>query len=488
MSRLYPDEEQEPLPTANFLASYFLSATEDLLPQFFCNDCSDADQTPRHHDQSNRAAEGGITSRITSTATIRRDGIINTAAVELVPPSMEAIRKRSNFYPPNNTFASLPSAADDHATPRGFMNMELSYSSYQTLPLAQDLTTCFLRDQLFSCDRAADKTPHHHDSSNHAGRDITTTSKRLEKNGELLPFPYDAGRSRITATRRRDGMNISSSTAALEPVPPPAMEAIARKFVEQESVDSSSKSIDGDSLFDLPESNLPVQSCSFANTHTTSPSPVIPWGDTIVGKKQDTPQQQEQIHLHEDSQHHQQIVFLRDVDTSTSRNNADTAPSNDNASLDADITSIIAPNKYRELVTGFTYAVMCQFVRAKLTQADQKKGSRTKTPLGHGGLKCKYCEGIGWQTGRYFPSSLKTFSDTMKTLLPMHRHLMVCSECPGEVKLLISSLHDHHEEELKVKQRRRGGQISFYRRMWSFIHPDDGSKKQQHQRSSRLKM
>jgi hypothetical protein len=284
-------------------------------------------------------------------------------------------------------------------------------------------------------------------------------------------------------------MNISSSTAALEPVPPSAMEAIARKFDEQESVDSSSKSINGDSLFvDLPESNFSPQFSFANNTHTTSPSPVIPcWGDTIVGKKQDTPQQ-EQNHQHEDSQHHQQIVFTRDVDTSTSRNNADTAPSNDNASLDADITSIIAPNKYRELVTGFTYAVMCQFVRAKLTQADQKKGSRTKTPLGHGGLKCKYCEGIGWQTGRYFPSSLKTFSDTMKTLLPMHRHLMLCSECPGEVKSLTSSLYDRHEEELKVKQRRRGGQISFYRRMWSFIHADDGSKKQQHQRSSRLKM
>jgi hypothetical protein len=252
---------------------------------------------------------------------------------------------------------------------------------------------------------------------------------------------------------------------------------------------ASSKSINGDSLFDLPESNFSPQFCSFANnTHMTSPSPVIPCGDTIVDKKQDTPQQ-EQNHQHEDSQHHQQILFSRDVDTSNSRNNADTAPSNDNASLDADIKSIIAPNKYRELVTGFTYAVMCQFVRAKLTQADQKKkGSRTKTPLGHGGLKCKYCEGIGGQTGRYFPSSLKTFSDPQKTLLPMHRHLNSCTECPGEVKLLISSLHDHHEEVLRVKRRRHGGQISFYRLIWNYIHADDSSKKQHHQRSSRLKM
>jgi hypothetical protein len=288
---------------------------------------------------------------------------------------MEAITKRFsasqeydqqfNFYPPNDTCDSLPRAADDHATPADVIIMDLSYSSYQTLPLAQDLTTCFLRDQLFSCDGAADKTPRHHDSSNHAGRDITTTSKRLEKNGELQPFPYDAGHSMNTTTRKRDG---TKSTAALEPVPPSAMEAITRKFSasQEHEEQESSYSFTTDYLFDLPGSNFSPQFCSFANnTHTTSPSPVIPWGDTIVDKKQDTPQQ-EQNHQHEDSQHHQQILFSRDVDTSTSRNNADTAPSNDNASLDADITSIIAPNKYRELVTGFTYAVMCQFVRAKI--------------------------------------------------------------------------------------------------------------------------
>jgi hypothetical protein len=64
---------------------------------------------------------------------------------------------------------------------------------------------------------------------------------------------------------------------------------------------------------------------------------------------------------------------------------------NDNALLD-DIACIIAPNIHRELVTGFAYAVMCQFVMSAFTQAD-RKGNRIKYPLSYDGLKCKYCEG-----------------------------------------------------------------------------------------------
>ena len=151
------------------------------------------------------------------------------------------------------------------------------------------------------------------------------------------------------------------------------------------------------------------------------------------------------------------------------------------------MTCIIAPNINRQLVTGFTYAVMCQFVTATFTQAD-RKGNRNKTPLGHAGLKCKYCEGKETRTGRYFPSSLKTFADPMKTILPMNRHLILCPQCPEDMKSLISRLHDRHVVESKVKctRRHRGGRMSFYRRIWTSLHADASSSKQkQHQYQQR---
>ncbi len=255
------------------------------------------------------------------------------------------------------------------------------------------------------------------------------------------------------------------------------MEEIATRlsaFQEYEEFNSypsndaaTNKSVYDGSLFNLPKSNLlSAQTCFLFPNNSTSSSVIPCGGDTILGKQE--PPQQQNRH----PRYHQQTVLSRKgADTSSTYDHEDNA-------LLVDIASVITPNLRRERVTSFTYVVMCQFVKAAFDQTD-RKGNRAKTSLGYVGLKCKYCGGEGMRTGRYFPSSLKTFTDTTKTLLPMYCHLSLCHKCPEDMKSLISRLHDRHEVELKVLKGKKlhGGTTPFYRQIWTSLHADASSRK-----------
>ena len=101
-------------------------------------------------------------------------------------------------------------------------------------------------------------------------------------------------------------------------------------------------------------------------------------------------------------------------------NVVDTITASDDALLDEMACSITGDNPLpRELVTGFTYAVvMCQVEKTTFKKTDRERGGNRKhISIGRNGLRCKHCKGVlGLRTGRYFASSLKTFSDPMKTL------------------------------------------------------------------------
>ncbi len=209
--------------------------------------------------------------------------------------------------------------------------------------------------------------------------------------------------------------------------------------------------------YDLPKLNLaPMHknaTTSFSFPNTTSS--IITIGDSMIGGKS--------------YQYHPQ-------QRTPSNTIGNTAFNVDIALLD-DLTCNIVPNIPREPVTGFTYAVMCQFVKATFAETD-RKGNRSKIPIGYFGFKCKHCEGKGVRTGRYFPSSLKSFADPMKSLQPMHRHLILCKKCPYDTKSFIDRWYDRHEMELKglKSKRNEGGQISFYRQIWKSLHPVDVKK------------
>ncbi len=269
----------------------------------------------------------------------------------------------------------------------------------------------------------------------------------------LVPCNHGVGRRHDHVLLTPDAMYSSIDRTYRTRSPPPAFP----KY--RGNKPRPSNATNPGALFDLPkELNLPsihnaTQFLSCTN-HTSSSigGPI----DYTIGNT---------------SQYYSQQKVLSNI--------GDTDFSNDIALLD-DIKCNIVSSTSRELIPGFTYAVMCQFFMKTTFSEGDRKGNRSKIPIGHGGLKCKHCEGKGLRTGRYFPSSFKSFADPTKTLLPMHRHLILCHKCPDDMKSLIDRWHDpRHRMELKLKENKRphrGQTLLFYRQIWLSLHPDATKK------------
>lgn len=123
------------------------------------------------------------------------------------------------------------------------------------------------------------------------------------------------------------------------------------------------------------------------------------------------------------------------------------------------------------LATSFSFAVLSE-VESCCFRSNDSTGKR-KLPIGFSGLACKYCQGNSKQLGgRLFPSTIKTMSDTNKTLLPMHTHLMRCPFVPKDTKLRLESLKSSHYHE-KKNERIYGSQKRFFSNIWRRIHGTD---------------
>lgn len=123
------------------------------------------------------------------------------------------------------------------------------------------------------------------------------------------------------------------------------------------------------------------------------------------------------------------------------------------------------------LATSFSFAVLSE-VESCCFRSNDSTGKR-KLPIGFSGLACKYCQGNSKQLGgRLFPSTIKTMSDTNKTLLPMHTHLMRCPFVPKDTKLKLESLKCSHYHE-KKNERIYGSQKRFFSNIWRRIHGTD---------------
>ena len=79
------------------------------------------------------------------------------------------------------------------------------------------------------------------------------------------------------------------------------------------------------------------------------------------------------------------------------------------------------------------------------TEAD-RLGKRKGLTNGFAGLACRHCYG-GFGAGRFFPSSLKTLSDTSKTLNVVHAHLERCRHVPKSVLDDLAKAKNTHEIE-----------------------------------------
>jgi hypothetical protein len=119
--------------------------------------------------------------------------------------------------------------------------------------------------------------------------------------------------------------------------------------------------------------------------------------------------------------------------------------------------------------TAFSYHLLCQMLPCVFTEAD-RLGKRKGLPPGFPGLACRHCFG-GFGSGRFFPSSIKTLSDTSKTLNVLHNHMTRCRKCPQEIReILAASRKSHEEERAKMKF---GSQKAFFARIWDRLHYKD---------------
>jgi len=147
----------------------------------------------------------------------------------------------------------------------------------------------------------------------------------------------------------------------------------------------------------------------------------------------------------------------------------------------------------RPLATSFSYYIMSQMQKCHFAEAD-RLGKRKALPLGFAGLACRHCYG-GYGSGRFFPSTIKTLSDTSKTLNVLHNHMMRCRKCPIEVRDSLEKLKSRHDVERA--RMKFGSQKAFFERIWARLHdnrlagaPPGGSttsQQNQHQHSSLAK-
>lgn len=129
---------------------------------------------------------------------------------------------------------------------------------------------------------------------------------------------------------------------------------------------------------------------------------------------------------------------------------------------------LVAPED-EVFATAFSYHLLCQMLPCVFTEAD-RLGKRKGLPPGFPGLACRHCFG-GFGSGRFFPSSIKTLSDTSKTLNVLHNHMMRCRKCPPEVReILAATRRSHDEERAKMKF---GSQKAFFARIWDRLHHKD---------------
>ena len=120
----------------------------------------------------------------------------------------------------------------------------------------------------------------------------------------------------------------------------------------------------------------------------------------------------------------------------------------------------------RTLSTSFSYFLMSQMRKCHFVEAD-RLGKRKALPAGFPGLSCRHCYG-GFGSGRFFPSTLKTLSDTSKTLNVLHNHMMRCRKCPIEVRDSLTKLKSRHDQERA--RMKFGSQKSFFEEIWGRLH------------------
>ena len=124
----------------------------------------------------------------------------------------------------------------------------------------------------------------------------------------------------------------------------------------------------------------------------------------------------------------------------------------------------------RHLTTQFTASIIDQLDFVYFEEGD-RRSHRTHLPIGFRGIRCRHCKAPAGKCGRFFPSSLKTLSDTQKTLYTLHRHFIKCQHVPDDVIRMLHKQRENHMEERKTLKG-HGSQRAFFRGIWAFLCPE----------------
>lgn len=121
----------------------------------------------------------------------------------------------------------------------------------------------------------------------------------------------------------------------------------------------------------------------------------------------------------------------------------------DNAQLQSqelgnDASPLVLPDD-KSTATKYSFLLISQMRRCLFTEAD-RLGKRKGLTSGFAGLACRHCFD-SYGSGRFFPSSIKTLSDTSKTLNVIHNHMERCRKVPRSVVDELINLKRSHESE-----------------------------------------
>lgn len=112
--------------------------------------------------------------------------------------------------------------------------------------------------------------------------------------------------------------------------------------------------------------------------------------------------------------------------------------------LENDASPLVLPDD-KSTATKYSFLLISQMRRCVFTEAD-RLGKRKGLTSGFAGLACRHCFD-SYGSGRFFPSSIKTLSDTSKTLNVIQNHMERCRKVPRSVVDELNNLKRSHESE-----------------------------------------
>jgi len=162
-------------------------------------------------------------------------------------------------------------------------------------------------------------------------------------------------------------------------------------------------------------------------------------------------------------------------------NETDTAIKNKSVSSGPKLKPIISKKElieFKSSGTLFCRRIMYNFGLTKFKVTDLH-GKRRNLRIGHPGLACIHCDHVDTSAafkhvghrGRYFPSTIKTLSDTKKTLFTLYKHLQRCKHMDPQELEILAELRKDHEAERSLQKH--GSQKQFFVTIWDRLYKDN---------------